>query len=311
MNIKEIKKELKNPGPLLMRINHRYPWMFKWMPDEICLKFWYRITIGKKLNLKEPRTFNEKLQWLKLYDRKSEYTEMVDKYEVKKYVTARIGKEYIIPTLGVWEKFEDINFEELPNQFVLKCTHDSGGIVICKDKNKFDISRARKKINRSLRNNFYWVGREWPYKNVKPHIIAEQYMENDLSGNRRGEFKTLIDYKFFCFNGEPKYLYVSEDLGNHENARISFVTMDYKQAEFGREDYLPFKELPDKPIFFEKMKELATVLSKEIPFLRVDFYEINKQIYFGELTFYPGAGFTKYIPDDADLMLGNMLDIEI
>lgn len=262
----------------------------------------YKIRLGKKLDLKNPQTFNEKLQWLKLYDRNPEYTKTVDKYQAKQYVADIIGEKYIIPTLGIWDKFENINFEELPNQFVLKCTHDSGGLVICKDKSKLNIKEAKRKISKSLKTNYYYHGREWPYKKVRPRIIAEKYMATYKQ-------KELIDYKFFCFNGEPKFLYVSEGLSNHENARISFANMNYEKTEFYRKDYRPFDKLPDKPTNFDKMKELSKKLSKNIPFIRVDFYEVNGQIYFGELTFFPCSGFIPFEPEEWDRKLGDMLKL--
>lgn len=274
--------------------------MFDHLSDEDFLKKAYRIRMGGSLNLKNPQSFNEKLQWLKLYDRRPEYTTMVDKYAVKKYVADRIGEQYIIPTIGVWERFEDIDFDMLPSQFVLKCTHDSGGLAICRDKSKFDIESAKKKINRSLKRNYYYSGREWPYKNVPRKIIAEQFMEDKNS-------KYLKDYKFFCFDGEVKFLYLSEGLDNHATAHISYVTLDWKQAPFYRNDYKPFDVLPPKPVNFDKMIQLAEVLSKDIPFVRVDFYEINEKVYFGELTFFTGSGFTKFIPNEWDSKLGEYI----
>ena len=272
------------------------------MSDETYLKLRYNCIMGKKLNLDNPVTYNEKLQWLKLYDRKPEYTKMVDKYEAKKYVADIIGEEYIIPTLGVWDNVNDIDFDTLPNQFVLKCTHDSGGLVICKDKAELDIENAKNTLNHFLNRNFYSVHREWPYKDVKHRIIAEKYME-DESG------KDLKDYKFFCFNGEPKLLYISEGLSDHSTAKISFADMDYNIAEFKRNDFKPFDELPKKPINFEKMKELAKVLSKDRAFIRVDFYEINKKIFFGELTFFPCSGYLPFDPEKYDKILGDWITL--
>ncbi len=272
------------------------------MSDKAYLKLRYNCIMGKKLNLDNPVTYNEKLQWLKLYDRKPEYTKMVDKYEAKKYVADIIGEEYIIPTLGVWDNVNDIDFDALPNQFVLKCTHDSGGLVICKDKAELDIENAKNTLNHFLNRNFYSVHREWPYKDVKHRIIAEKYME-DESG------KDLKDYKFFCFNGEPKLLYISEGLSDHSTAKISFADMDYNIAEFKRNDFKPFNELPKKPINFEKMKELAKVLSKDRAFIRVDFYEINKKIFFGELTFFPCSGYLPFDPEKYDKILGDWITL--
>lgn len=275
---------------------------FNRMSDETYLKLRYNCIMGKKLNLDNPVTYNEKLQWLKLYDRKPEYTKMVDKYEAKKYVANIIGEEYIIPTLGVWDNVNDIDFDTLPNQFVLKCTHDSGGLVICKDKSTLDLEKTKNTLDHFLHRNFYSVHREWPYKNVKPRIIAEKYME-DESGYE------LKDYKFFCFNGEPKLLYISEGLSDHATAKISFADMDYNIAEFKRNDFKPFDKLPDKPLNFEKMKELAKILSKGKAFIRVDFYEIHKKIFFGELTFFPCSGYLPFDPKEYDKVLGDWITL--
>lgn len=275
---------------------------FNWMPDKPYLQICYKIHIGKKLNLKHPTSFNEKLQWLKLYDRNPEYTKMVDKYEVKKYVADMIGEEYIIPTIGVWNKVEDIDFDKLPNQFVLKCTHDSGGLVICKDKSKLDIEEAKKKLNHFYNRKYFYLHREWPYKNVKPRIIAEKYMQN-------GNDPELKDYKLFCFNNEPKLLYISEGLSDHATAKISFADMNYNMAPFTRSDFEPFEKLPKKPINFEKIKELAKMLSKNISFVRVDFYEINGKIYFGEFTFSPCAGLIPFQPAEYDDVIGEWLKL--
>lgn len=295
----KIKRILKRPQ-LIMEylIDIGY---FNWLNDKCFLELKYKLKIGEKLNLDNPQTFNEKIQWLKLYNKKPKYTMMVDKYEVKKYVADKIGQEYIIPTLGVYDSEEDIDFNKLPNKFVLKCTHDSGGLCICKDKSKLDIEKAKKRLKKSLRKNYYYSEREWPYKNVEPRVIVEQYMGTE-------EQEELIDYKFFCFNGVPQYIYISEGLSNHTTAKISFADMDYNLT-FNRDDYKPFEKLPPKPINFEKMKELAKELSKGIPFVRVDFYEINNKIYFGELTFYPGAGYIPFNPIEYDQILGDMLEL--
>ena len=273
---------------------------FKFLNDTSYLKLQFYLKMGEKLNLKNPQTYNEKIQWLKINDRKKIYTKMVDKYEVKKYVANIIGENYIIPTLGIYNNFNEINFDELPNQFVIKCTHDSGGLIICRDKTKLDINEVSKKINYYLNRNYYYLGREWPYKEVKPRIIIEEYMEDKNS-------KNLKDFKFYCFNGEPKYLYVSEGLENHKTARMEFFDMNFNSAPFSREDYKVFENKPQKPINFEKMKKLSKILSSGIPFLRVDFYEINGKIYFGELTFSPCSGFMKVSPKIYDKILGEMI----
>lgn len=271
--------------------------------DEKYIKEFYKYKLDKKLNLDNPKDFNEKLQWLKINDRNPEYTKLVDKYEVKQIVSKKIGEEYIIPTIGIYNSFEEINFDKLPEKFVIKCTHDSGGLAICKDKRTFDIKSVRKKINYFLKKNHYYYAREWPYKDVHPRIIIEDYMQN-------GNDEDLRDYKFYCFNGIPQYLYVSEGLSNHETAKIDFYDMNYEKAPFGREDYLHFDKKPSKPINFEKMKDLSRKLSKDIPFVRVDFYEINGKIYFGELTFTPCGGFMKFYPEEWDRKLGDLIKID-
>ena len=231
---------------------------------------------------------------------------MVDKYEVRKYIAEKIGEEYLIPLLGVWDSFEEIDFDKLPEQFVLKCTHDSGGLVICRDKSKL-TKEAKLKINMCLKRNFFYSTREWPYKDVKPRIIAEKFMvdTHDIDSE-----DGLTDYKFYCFNGEPRFGYVSTGLENHETARISFVTLDWEQAPFKRLDFESFLKLPEKPKKLDEMLKLAKVLSEGIPFLRVDFYEINGKIYFGELTFFPGSGTVKLEPEEWDYKFGDMIALQ-
>jgi hypothetical protein len=274
------------------------------LPDKQYIQVAYFRKFGRFPNLKNPQTFNEKLQWLKLYDRKPEYTTMVDKYEAKKYVASIIGEEYIIPTLGVWDKFEDIDFEELPNQFVLKCTHDSGGLVICRDKSKLDIEATRKKINGSLKHNYYWGGREWPYKNVKPRIIAEQYMEDNQTHD-------LWDYKYFCFHGEPKMLYISKGLEHHPTAQISFYDIQGNEMPFHRSDYAPFHEVP-MPNNYDEMAIIASRIANKIssPFARIDLYSICGKTYFSEITFTPCGGMIPFEPIEWDRSIGCWLDIK-
>lgn len=272
------------------------------MSDQKFLDLCFEYYLGKKINWKNPQTYNEKLQWLKIYDRQDRYTKMVDKYEAKEYVKNIIGEEYIIPTIGIYDKFENIDFEKLPQQFVMKCTHDSGGLVICKDKKNLNIKEAKRKINQCLKVNYFNCWKEWPYKNVKPRIIIEKYMTNDDSDG-------INDYKFFCFNGKVKLLFIATDRVN-ENEETKF---DFYDENF---NHLPIKNghpnalvPPSKPLNFEKMKELAEILSKDIPHLRVDFYEINGKIYFGELTFSHWAGMVPFEPEEYDLILGNWIDI--
>lgn len=262
----------------------------------------YRSFTDKKLNLKNPVGFNEKLQWLKLYDRKPIYTEMVDKYAAKQFVADRIGEEYIIKTLGVWDKFEDIEFEALPDSFVLKCTHDSAGLVICTDKSKFDYEAAKNKLNSCLKRNFYYSGREWQYKNVVPRIIAEEYMEDSNLGELR-------DYKFFTFGAEPKIVHIVSNRNNSEEPTYGdFYDMEYKHLDLTMgHDNAPYPI--EKPENFEKMKELARVLSAGTRHLRVDFYEVNKKLYFGELTFYQDSGVADIVPGEWDAILGSWIKL--
>lgn len=297
-----------------MRINSyfREPWRIpiglqnrglgRLVPDSIYLKAIFRERMGYKLDLKNPQTFNEKLQWLKLYDRNPLYTTMVDKYAVKKYVADIIGEEYIIPTLGVWDKFDEINFDELPNQFVLKCTHDSGGLVICKDKSKLDMIKAKEKIERSLKTDYYLLGREWPYKNVPRRIIAEKYMEDTKT-------EELRDYKFFCFKGIVKALYVATDRQKDgEDVKFDFFDSEYKHLAI-KQGHDNAKEIPEKPIGFIIMKELASKISERFREVRVDFYEVNGKVYFGEVTFFSNCGLQPFEPDEWDVSFGKWIEI--
>lgn len=272
------------------------------IPDKMYLKLLYKKCTKSKLNLDNPQTFNEKLQWLKLNDKKDEYTKMVDKYEVKKYVASIIGEEYIIPTIGVYDKFKDIDFDKLPNQFVLKCTHDSGGVAICEDKNKFDKIKARKILNFSLRRNYFYYSREYPYKNVKRRIIAEKYMKDETSGDLR-------DYKLFCFNGECKLIQV--DFDRFINHRRNLYDTDWNLIEDLSIKYPSDKNtIIEKPSNLDEMLEIARKLSKDIPFVRVDLYLINGKIYFGELTFFHGGGYEKFTPEEWNKKLGDMIKID-
>ena len=268
--------------------------------DERYLKLMYWANTGKKLNLENPVTFNEKLQWLKIHNQNPEYSKMVDKYEAKKWIAERIGNEYVIPTLGVWDKFDDINFDQLPNQFVLKCTHDSGGLVICKDKNTLDKYKAKIKIEASLKRNYFLVGREYPYKDVKPRIIAEKYMEDTTT-------KELRDYKIFTFNGVAKALFIVS------NRQAGKTTADYFDIDFKPLDftwgYPHSKVLPSKPKSFDQMVKAAECLAKDTVELRVDFYEVNGKAYFGEMTFFDGSGFDTFDPEEWDYKFGNLIKL--
>lgn len=275
-------------------------YMMRFLPDKTYIQLNYFIRFKKLCNLKNPQTYNEKINWLKLYDRNPDYSKMVDKYEAKIYVSEIIGKEYIIPTLGIYNSFEEINFEQLPNQFVLKCTHDSEGIVIVKNKRNLDIGLAKKKLTASLEQNFYYIGREWPYKNVKPRIIVEQYMTDHTDGELR-------DYKFFCFSGEPKMMFIASD---REKGETKF---DYYDLEFNhlnlKQKYPNSPTIQRKPATFDKMIELSKKLSAKIPHVRVDFYEVDGKLYFGELTFYHFSGFMPFNPDFWDKVMGDWIQL--
>ena len=275
---------------------------FNFLNDEryIKLKFWAKI--GTKLDLNNPKTYNEKLQWLKLYYRNPLYSKLVDKYEVKEYVKKIIGEEYIIQTLGVWDKFSQINFKDLPERFVLKCTHDSGGISIIKNKSRMNVGLVSKKINKSLKKYYYKYGREWPYKDVKQRIIAEQYMEDE-------KFHELRDYKFFCFEGEPKYMYVASNRHGEGDTYFDFYDMEYNHLDLvNGHPNAPIP--PEKPENFEKMIELARKLSQGFLHIRVDFYEVNGKVYFGELTFYHMSGLAPFEPEEWDYKFGEEINLK-
>lgn len=271
------------------------------LSDEKFIRKKWKSVYGTEIDLDNPKTFNEKLQWLKLHDRKPEYTTMVDKYLVKEYVANLIGNEHIIPTLGVWDSYDEIDFDSLPDKFVLKCTHDSGSVKIVKDKSKIDHTQLKKYFKRKLRCNYYYVAREWPYKNVKPRIIAEKYME-DL------ETKELSDYKFFCFNGEPKFLFVASERQSDLETKFDFYDTDFTHLPF-RNGHPNADVPPQKPCTFEKMIELANKLSIGISQVRIDFYEVNRHVLFGEYTFYHWGGFVPFEPEEWDERIGSMLEL--
>lgn len=301
MIIRKIKRFISEPYLLPYRLDE---WRIITLPDDKYLKYRYRIQLGKKLDLDNPKTFNEKMQWLKLHDRNPKYIKMVDKYEAKKYVSEIIGDEYIIPTIGIYDSFDEIDFNNLPNKFVMKCTHDSGCIIICKDKKKLDIEQAKQKFNKGLKRNYYFGGREWPYKELKPRIIIEEYMNDGIN-------EQLNDYKLMCFNGKVESCFVCSERNNKKDGlAVTFFDKKWNKMPFKRHYRNSNKEIK-KPINYNKMIELAEILSNGIPFLRVDFYEIKGKIYFGELTFYPGSGFEEFSPEEWDYKLGEMIDISM
>lgn len=272
---------------------------YKNMSDKEFLEKKFKYMLGYDLNLENPTTFNEKLQWLKLYDRCPEYTTMVDKFAVKKYMADKIGEQYIIPTLGVWDKFDDIDFDKLPKQFVLKCTHDSGGLVIVKDKQQFDKAAANKKLEKCLKRNYYWSGREWPYKNVSPKIIAEQYLQDSKTSQ-------LNDYKFLCFEGRPEIIEI------HQNRYTNKYTQDFYDINWRPVPISQGEKFGNgifKPQTFELMLKFSASLSEGFHHLRIDWYEVNGKLYFGELTFYDGSGFVPFDKIEYDEYLGSLIKL--
>lgn len=292
---RKLKRYIKDPyreiGNDLMR---EHP---NWLPDKWYLELLWKYTYGCELNISQPQTFNEKLNWLKLYDRKSMYTSMVDKYSVKKIVSCLIGKEYVVENYAVAESWEDIDFEALPNQFVIKCTHDSGGAFVCRDKSVFDYKGVRSKVEQNLGINYYYSLREWPYKNVKPSIVIDRFLD-DHTG------KELRDYKFWCFDGQPVYMYCTI---KGESVFENFYDMEFNPIDInhGFPRHKPEFECPQN---FELMKDLAAALSKGIPFVRVDFFDVEGQVYFGEYTFFDWGGFRAF-EGDWDEELGKLIKL--
>lgn len=276
------------------------------MPDEKYLKKKFKAFMGADLDLDTPRTFNEKIQWLKLYNRKPQYVIMADKYRARDYVATTIGQEYLIPIIGAWDNSEEIDFSDLPNQFVLKCNHNSGeGMYICKDKSVLqpsDISAIRDALSIGLKQDYFKIGREWSYRDIPRKILCEQYMEDN-------DTRELRDYKFFCFNGKVKCFKV--DFDRFSKHRANYYDPSGHIIQCGEEICPPdFQRDIQMPHNLDLMIELAEKLSANEPFLRVDFYEVNGKVYFGELTFYPASGFGKFIDDKWDYILGEWMKLE-
>lgn len=271
--------------------------LLNWVPDEIYLKLVYRAYIGEKLDLEHPQSYNEKLQWLKLFYRRPELTSYVDKYKVREFVIKKIGEEYLIPLLDVYNSTDEIEWDNLPDKFVLKCNHGSGTNIVCDDFTKFDKDKSQMKLNKWLKKNWYWYGREWPYKNIETKIICEQFLETE-------DGKLPTDYKFMCFNGKAKMIQVFTD--RLSNKRKDFYTLDWTKTDIVQGSPNSDIKVP-KPDNLSLMIELAETLSQGLPFVRVDFYEVQGKIYFGELTFYPGSGFIPFANKYHDKMFGDYI----
>ncbi|MGH4140376.1 ATP-grasp fold amidoligase family protein [Clostridium sp.] len=296
--MKRIFSLLKNPYKIF--VYFAYKGCFKWLKDETYLKIMFRSMMGYRLDLKNPKTFNEKLQWLKLNDRKQEYSKYVDKYAVRSYIDETIGGEFLIPLICVYENVEEINWDIIPNKFVLKCTHGSGSNIICIDKDKLDLEVSKIKLNKWIKNNWYWFGREWPYKNVKPRIVCEKFIsETD---------NTPDDYKVLCFNGKAKLIEVHIDrYGNHkqdfydEKWNKTIISQDGTISDF----------VYEKPQQFEKMIQLSEKLASDLYHARIDWFVVRNKLYFGEVTFFDGSGFAPFDQEEYDYLLGSWIDLPI
>lgn len=282
----------------------KHPWMAKLLrlcSDKMYIRIkWKGRKMPYKLNLKNPRTFNEKLQWIKLYDHNPLYTTLVDKYRAKEYVTDAIGGGYVIPLIGAWDNVDDIEWDKLPDKFVIKCSHDCGGMVICKDRSHLDIPVAVKKLKKAFGQNYYYQGREWPYKNVRPKVFAEAYKED--------EYGELRDYKFFCFDGEVKAMFIATDRTKDTETCFDFFDADFNHLPF-TQGHPNAKVTPTKPRGFDEMKTLAEKLSKGIPEVRIDFYDVNGSVYFGEFTFFHFGGMVKFNPIEWDYTFGSWIEL--
>ena len=268
--------------------------------DRLYLKVYYRLAMGKPLNLDKPKTFTEKIQWLKLHNTDTLYSKMVDKYQVREIVAAKIGERYLIPLLGVYNSFDEIDFNLLPEKFVLKTTHDSGNVVVCSDKKDINLNSAKIKLTKALKVNYFYCSRDYPYKNAIPRIVAESFIETDTP--QLG----LLDFKFFCFYGEPKCVLVVS--GRGDDTRNNFFNLEFKPFEV-KGGFLPSNYEIQKPDNFEEMIKIAQELSKGLIHVRIDLYNILGKIYFGEYTFHHNGGLTKFEDENEDVRWGDMLQI--
>ncbi len=285
--------------------------LLRWVPDKAYLSFYYKLINGVKPDLDLPRLFTEKLQWLKIHDHNPVYTVMADKYLAKEFVSERVGAQYVIPAMGVWETPEQIPFDDLPQKYVLKTTHDSGGIVIVDKSKGVDREKIKAFLQGHLDRDLYSRTREWPYKDIPHRIIAEAYLENSveiIDGERR---EILLDYKFYCFNGEPKFLYVgySNMKNGQKHDQLTFFDLNWEAPPFYRSDHEQLPFAVKKPAKLDEMIEICKALSKDVPFVRVDLYYVNDTIYFSELTFSPGSGFAQFEPLEWEKRIGDWITL--
>lgn len=275
---------------------------FSFIPDKLYYNLTYRIHCHGWINWDNPLTFAEKLNWLKLYDRQDRYHQMVDKYDAKKYIRETIGEDYVIPNYGVYNTFEEIEFSNLPDKFVLKCTHDSGSVKLVNKKN-MNIAELADYFHQRIKVDFFhYSGREWPYKGLKPRIIAETFLENK-------DKTPLNNYKFHCFNGEPRYVRIEQGLHADDSIRVGFYDLELNEMPFKRSKRKPLGYDVVKPDNFQEMVDISKKLSKELPFVRVDLYNISGKIYFSELTLYPSSGYVWYDPSEWNWKIGDLLDL--
>lgn len=294
-----IAKYVKNPLLAYAWANAKH--LMDFVPDETHLKLLHRAILGERLDLGNPRTFSEKLQWLKLYDRNPLYTTLVDKHAVKSWVAERIGDEHIVKTLATWHNSDDITLDDLPNRFVLKTNHDCGGVVVCKDKRTFDLPAAKRLLKRHLDRNYYYISREWPYKNVRPLVFAEEYLEDAEGGG-------LTDYKLYRFNNGRIVTLVCEDRFSGNGFKKTYFDEEWRFMELHEGGYAA-NPLHPAPRHFREMKEMANILADGMPFCRVDFFEANGRCYFGEMTFYAAGGFCLFDPAEWNEIFGSWIDL--
>lgn len=293
---------MRKPRKMIKPLGHIG--IFNWLPDKPYLKLVYWAETGRRLNIDSPSTFNEKLQWLKLYNRKPEYSNYVDKYTVRSFIQKTIGEEYLIPLIGVYNNVEEINWEMLSNKFIIKCNHGSGTNIICTDKNSFDIKEAKRRLNKWMKKSWYWFGREWPYKNVKKKIIIEELLQDK---NR----SVPMDYKCWVFNGKVEFINVH--FKDNGRTKINIYNRDWELQSFGMVYNNDLGRIHEKPKNYQKMIDFAQKISNGLPFVRVDFYEVNGKLYSGEITFYPTSGFIRFHPnhDELDKMYGDLLNLRL
>ncbi len=298
MTGESIKRFFKSPGAALQMLS--YAGLLFWLPDKPYIQLFYRTAFHRKLNLRDPKTYSEKIQWLKLYHRDPLYTVLSDKYAMRGYASEILGDDYMVPLLGIWDTFGEINFEKLPNQFVLKCTRDSGSVIICRDKTTFDKAKAKTRLEKTMKRNYYRITREWGYKNIRPRIIAEKYLFDE---NECG----LKDYKFTCMNGEPRYLFTCQNRGGEGGLQVDAYNMQLQHLELREKNYANSPKPFAAPASLEKMLQICRTIAKPFPLIRIDLYDVCGRPYIGEFTFYPAGGLNRFYPEEWDDYIGSGL----